>query len=81
MKFTENVLLMKVEKFDFKAKDTGQQIIAFVARVLFGGVVYKCKIKESLYEDLKDVVDRKGQADFELNSYKELVKLELVNFV
>lgn len=74
---TLDVIFLKAEKFDFIGTK-GDKIIAFNCRFLHGGSVYKAKIDEKQYEELKEVVQQEARLVLSLRSQKEVLSLVLV---
>jgi len=78
MKFSFDATLLKAfsKPYDFQ----NNKGISFRANVLVDGTLFACKIEPDYLDEIKDFVEVKGVAEFELQSIKENISLYLVKF-
>ncbi|MES3005555.1 MAG: hypothetical protein V4664_01260 [Patescibacteria group bacterium] len=72
------VTLLKSESKAYEIN--GKKGVSNKAYVLVGSDVFKCKVNDSLYAEIKDVVKEDGNAKFYLSTYNGVPSLALLAF-
>jgi len=78
MYLEQDATLLKCEEFPYDFE--GRKGIAYSARILVAGTLFKCKISKEVFDALKDQIEVKGTAKLSLTSNKEKITLSLTDF-